>query len=106
MKWLWGIVMHGKLCGIPSWAPAVLCVDLDAWHGLSSSSATTVETPTVAAANDNDSVMQLIELPEAYHLQQQQTCAKAGVDVAILDAANGHAHVQGPWQWHGSGPHF
>jgi len=97
--------MHGKLCGIPSWAPAVLCIDLDAWHGLSSSSATAVETPTVATAND-DSIMQLIELLDAYCLQQQQICAKAGVNAAILDAANGHAHVQGPWQWHGSGPHF
>jgi len=49
--------------------------------------------------------LQWIELPEEYHLQQQQTCAKAGVgvDAAISDAANGHAHAQRPWQWHGSG---
>ena len=33
MKWLRGIFAHGYLWAIPSWAPAVLCVDIDAWRG-------------------------------------------------------------------------
>ena len=33
MKWLRGIFAHGYLWAIPSWAPAVLCVDIAAWRG-------------------------------------------------------------------------
>jgi hypothetical protein len=32
-KWLRGIVAHGYLWAIPSWADSVLCVDLDAYWG-------------------------------------------------------------------------
>jgi len=68
---------------IPSWVPAVLCVDLDAGHGSSSLSAAAVETLTAAAENNDDSVIRLIELPEEYHRQQQQTYAKGAVDAAV-----------------------
>lgn len=33
MKWLRGIFAHGYLWAIPSWAPKVLCVDVDAYWG-------------------------------------------------------------------------
>jgi hypothetical protein len=33
MKWLRGIFAHGYLWAIPSWAPKVLCVDVDAFWG-------------------------------------------------------------------------
>jgi hypothetical protein len=32
-KWLRGIIAHGYLWAIPSWADAVLCVDIDAYWG-------------------------------------------------------------------------
>jgi len=50
-KWLRGLIVHGCLWAIPSWANAVLCVDLDAYWGRRE------------ATNDKD-VVQLIPLPE------------------------------------------
>lgn len=33
MKWLRGIFADGYMWAIPSWAPKVLCLDVDAWQG-------------------------------------------------------------------------
>jgi hypothetical protein len=50
-KWLRGIFAHGYLWAIPAWAPAVLCVDIDAYRGRRPSS------------SSEGSIVQLIPLP-------------------------------------------
>ena len=52
MKWLRGIFAHGYLWAIPSWAPKVLCVDVDAYWG---------RRPTTDAG-----IVQLLDLPSEY----------------------------------------
>jgi hypothetical protein len=52
MKWLRGIFAHGYLWAIPAWAPAVLCVDVDAYWK---------RRPV------NGDIVQLIDLPEEHH---------------------------------------
>ena len=54
MKWLRGIFAHGYLWAIPSWAPAVLCVDIDAYRGRRS------------LPDGQEDYVQLIPLPEEY----------------------------------------
>ena len=53
-KWLRGIFAHGYLWAIPSWANAVLCVDVDAFWG---------RRPAQPNENGTDIMVHLIPLP-------------------------------------------
>jgi hypothetical protein len=74
MKWLRGIVVHGYLWAIPSWAPSVLCVDLDAYWGR--------RQPTTASGDSS--------------------APNAGDIVQLIDLPNDHPKGM-QWQWHGAG---
>eukprot|EP00977_Amphora_coffeiformis_P009192 scaffold2094_cov146-Amphora_coffeaeformis.AAC.4 len=58
MKWLRGIVHGGYLWAIPSWASAVLCVDLDAYHGRRPADGDIVKLLPLPAEHPDDMIWQ------------------------------------------------
>jgi hypothetical protein len=52
-KWLRGIIAHGYMWAIPSWADSVLCVDVDAFWGR-------------RALPEGQQIVQLLPLPDAH----------------------------------------
>ena len=69
-----GIFAHGYLWAIPSWAPKVLCVDIDAYWG---------RRPAEKDGDGKDKIVHLLDLPDDY----EPTPSKSGTI----------------WQWHGAG---
>eukprot|EP00934_Nitzschia_sp_Nitz4_P009390 Nitzschia sp. Nitz4//scaffold58_size112336//51165//52595//NITZ4_004033-RA/size112336-processed-gene-0.67-mRNA-1//1//CDS//3329554989//9380//frame0 len=68
MKWLRGIVAHGYLWAIPSWADSVLCVDLDAYWGRRS------------LPEGQTDVVKLIPLPESHPKSMRWQWHGAGIN--------------------------
>jgi len=65
MKWLRGIFAHGYLWAIPSWAPKVLCVDIDAYWG---------------RREAQGDIVQLLDLPEEHPKNQIWQWHGAGIN--------------------------
>jgi hypothetical protein len=116
-KWLRGIVAHGCLWAIPSWADAVLCVDLDAYWDRRRLR-TAAATAATCSPTTTDEIVQLLPLPPEHHWyaqQQQQQNENVAAAIAAASSPSSSSSQQQQqeeeamppqpqqWQWHGAG---